>query len=169
MNNKNLVIVEMETISIFDFVKEGETVDEAENRANQHYVEGLERVKSLFQDSDDDKSRAYWKEQITAYEKKIQAGCQVIFFETFKKMQKEKLLSDKLTEITAEKFEDAFDVLPPLCWCTIDDVEMFCMSEMYSDTYTTQYAHDHRTGKYYCKMVDSADKSTWIHKLLRKC
>ena len=51
----------------------------------------------------------------------------------------------------------------------VNGVEMFCMSEMYSDTYTTQYAYDHRTGKYYCKMVDSEDTSTWIHTLLRKC
>lgn len=168
MSDKDLVIVEMETISIFDFVREDETEDEAKKRADRYYAEELEQVKALFQDSTDDKSREYWKEQITACEKKIQAGCQVITFDEFEKKQRKKLLSDKLTEITAEKFEDAFEVLPPLCWCTLDGVEMFCMSEMYSGTYTTQYAHDHRTGKYYSKMVDSEDKSTWIHNLLRK-
>ncbi len=132
-------------------------------------MEGLERVKYLFQDSADDKSREYWQNQITAYEDKIKAGCQVLSFDEFRRKQREKLISDELTDITAEDFEDAFDVLPPSDWCTIDGVEMFCMSERYIGTYTTQYAHDHKTDKYYCKMVDILDKSTWIHKILRKC
>ena len=52
-------------------------------------------------------------------------------------------------------------------WCTVEGVEMFCMSEMWTGTYTTQYAHDHRTGKYYSKMVDVTDRDTWINTYLR--
>lgn len=92
MSDKNLVIVEMETISVFDFVREDETVDEAKQRADQYYAESLEQVKALFQGSNDGKSRTYWKEQIMAYEKKIQAGCQVITFIEFEMMQRKKLL-----------------------------------------------------------------------------
>ena len=113
MNNKDLVIAEMATVSIFDFVKTGETIAAAKERANQYYMEGLERVKYLFQDSADDKSREYWQNQITAYEDKIKAGCQVLSFDEFRRKQREKLISDELTDITAEDFEDAFDVLPP--------------------------------------------------------
>ena len=87
----------------------------------------------------------------------------------FQKIERERILSGKLNRVTEQEYEDALNVLPPLYWCTVNGVEMFCMSEMYSDTYTTQYAYDHRTGKYYCKMVDSEDTSTWIHTLLRKC
>ncbi|MCI8404288.1 MAG: hypothetical protein HFG29_10780 [Eubacterium sp.] len=47
-------------------------------------------------------------------------------------------------------------------------LEVLSMPEMYSGTYTKQYAYDNQSGKYYSKMVDSEDKSTWIHKLLRK-
>ena len=89
--------------------------------------------------------------------------------EKFQKIERERILSGKLNRVTEQEYEDALNVLPPLYWCTVNGVEMFCMSEMYSDTYTTQYAYDHRTGKYYCKMVDSEDTSTWIHTLLRKC
>ena len=41
------------------------------------------------------------------------------------------------------------------------------MSEFYTSHYTHQYAKDRRTGKYYSKLVDYRDRSTWIHALLR--
>ena len=46
--------------------------------------------------------------------------------------------------------------------------EIRTVSYTHLDVYKRQ-AYDHRTGKYYCKMVDSEDTSTWIHTLLRKC
>ncbi|MGL5436016.1 MAG: hypothetical protein ACRDBO_11535, partial [Lachnospiraceae bacterium] len=71
-----------------------------------------------------------------------------------------------LKETTEEQFEEALNVLPPLKWCTIDGIEMFCMSEMYTATYTNQYAR--YEGKYYKKMVDVTDKSTWLNNYLKK-
>lgn len=88
--------------------------------------------------------------------------------EEFQAMEKSKLISGEPEEIAADKFNEMLDVLPPLRWCTIDGVEMFCMSEMYTGTYTNQYAHDKSSGKYYTKMVDACDKSTWINNYLRK-
>lgn len=75
------------------------------------------------------------------------------------------MLSGGVKETTEEIFSEMLNVLPPLYWCTIDGVEMFCMSEMYTGTFTNQYA---RVGeKYYTAMVDITDQSTWIHKLLK--
>ena len=68
-----------------------------------------------------------------------------------------------IKEVTEEQFNAALDVLPPLKWCTIDGIEMFCISEMTDGTYTTQYAHNEHNGKYYCATVDVMDKSTWIN------
>ena len=67
-----------------------------------------------------------------------------------------------IKEVTEEQFNDALDVLPPLKWCTIDGIEMFCISEMTDGTYTAQYART-PDGKYYCATVDVMDKSTWIN------
>ena len=43
---------------------------------------------------------------------------------------------------------------------------MFCTSEMLTGTYTTQYAA--YNGKYYSKIVDVTDESTWIYNCLTK-
>lgn len=87
-------------------------------------------------------------------------------FDEFQSMEREILLGDAPEEIDEETFNDQLNVLPPLKWCTIDGVEMFCMSEMYTGSYTSQYAHDLKTGKYWSKMVDVLDPDTWIHKAI---
>lgn len=82
--------------------------------------------------------------------------------------QRAHLLAGEPQEVTEEQFMEQLDVLPPLHWCTINGIEMFCMSEMWSGSYTTQYAYDRSTGKYYSKTVDSEDRSTWINTYLRE-
>ena len=91
----------------------------------------------------------------------------IIAFEEFKTAEKAHLTGGEPEEITAECFNEMFNILPPLKWCTLDGVEMFCISEMYTETYTNQYAYDKKSGKYYTKMVDICDKSTWINNYLK--
>lgn len=91
----------------------------------------------------------------------------VIAYAEYERMERERLLSDPLEEISEERYFDMLNVLPPLYMRQINGVEMFSTSEMYTGTYNTQYARDTRTGKYYAKMVDCADRSTWIHNILR--
>lgn len=158
------VIVNMATCSIYDFLFEGESVTNAKERGNRCYRETLERARGNYGDSDDD----YWKGVLKSYEEEARAGCEVMSYTAFMHHTKKHLLDGKLTEVTEEKFNDALNVLPPLHWTTRNGVEMFCMSEMYIYTLTTQYAHDHRTGKYYSAMVDVKDERTWICELLEK-
>ena len=40
------------------------------------------------------------------------------------------------------------------------------MSEMYTETYTKQYAYDSKNDRYYVKYVDVKDRSTWIDNIL---
>lgn len=94
------------------------------------------------------------------------ADYQAMTFADFLALEREKLLSDPPQEITESRYNEMLDILPPLAWTTHHDVEMFCMSEFYTGTYTTQYAHDQKTGKYYSKLVDYTDKTTWICNLL---
>ncbi len=162
--NYNITIVEMNTIQIFDFIYENETKEEAETRGNKYYIDELALVTSHLNNYGGD----YWKNQVEAITKKVQAGCKVMTYEEYKQLERNHLLSDKLQEIDADIFEEMLNVLPPIKWCTIGNVEMFCMSEMYTGTFTNQYAHDKHTNKYYRKLVDITDETTWINELLRK-
>lgn len=94
------------------------------------------------------------------------ANYQVMAFADFLALERERLLSGPPQEITEDKYNEMLDILPPLAWTEHHDVEMFCMSEFYTGPYTTQYAHDHKTEKYYSKLVDYTDKTTWICNLL---
>ncbi len=94
------------------------------------------------------------------------ADYQIMTFGDFLKLERDKILNEPLTEITAERFSEMLDILPPLAWTQHKGVEMFCMSEFYTGSYTAQYAHDHTTDKYYTKLVDYRDKTTWICEIL---
>ncbi len=160
----DLVIVEMDAINVFGFVNKNETKEEAKSRANKYYCDELELVKGHLKHYGGD----YWKSRVESIDKKISAGFKVMSFEDYEKAKREYLINRELTEITADEFEEMLCVLPPIFWVTYNNIEMFCMSEMYTGTYTNQYAHDRNTDKYYTKLVDSADKSTWICELLKE-
>jgi hypothetical protein len=93
---------------------------------------------------------------------------EVTTFENFYKKQREYFLNLPLREIDEEEFDEALNVLPPLKWCTRNNIEMFCCSEMYSGSFTEQYAHNKTNNIYYSKMVDCRDSETWIDKILLK-
>lgn len=73
-----------------------------------------------------------------------------------------------LEEITAACFDQALNTLPPVRWCRADAFdqkfnripETFVVSEMLDDTRTVQYAA--LDGRYFRKVVDLADRRTWI-------
>ena len=107
----------------------------------------------------------YWKRQA---ERHRAAKFEIMSGEEFTKRQREKLLAGEPLEVTAEDWHYSLNVLPPENWVQVDGVDEFCMSERLTAYYTTQYAHDLRSGKYYCKTVDMYDPKTWIHNYLRK-
>lgn len=88
---------------------------------------------------------------------------QIVKTTDFEIMLKKAILAKPIHEITKEQYHDALNLLPPVNWYRVGDFEMFCMSERITGSYTTQYAHDTLTGKYYLKTVDMDDPSTWIH------
>ena len=94
------------------------------------------------------------------------ATFEAMTFDEFLIRQKKHLLDKPMHEITEERFYEMLNVLPPLCWTQHKNVEIFCMSEFYTGSFTDQYAHDKNTGKFWCKLVDYTDKSTWIPELL---
>ena len=155
----DILAVNIKTYNVFDFLHDGETEDQLLQRAN----ESRERdIASWTRNYENYPDVDMYKDYLRAAK---EVEYQIMTWDEFQEGQKKHLLSDDLKEITEETWEEMLCVLPPYKWCTIDGVEMFCMSEMYTGTYTTQYARCN--GKYYCKMVDSTDQSTWIHNILR--
>ena len=158
----NILAVDISTFKTFDFLSKGESEKELLDRANEYKERDIARFKEIISDfKSQGKDTDYYEKRLAATE---QINYKIMTWDEFQSGQKKYLLSDDLKEITKEEYYKALNVLPPIQWCTIAGVEMFCLSEMYTDTYTTQYARCNE--KYYCKMVDTTDKETWIHNLL---
>ena len=90
-------------------------------------------------------------------------SAEVMTIEEYCQKDRDFYLSKPLKEISCGEFNDMLGMLPPLKWERKDsNFETFCMSEMTSGYYTSQYA---RLGdKYFTKVVDCVDRSTWITK-----
>ena len=132
-----------------------EALEETELRG----IEEIVRYESYIKDYPD--RAEHWESCKAVYEN---AKYEVMTYDEFSQHQRKHLLNGEVTEITEERFDEQLNVLPPLQWCMIEGVEMFCMSEMYIGTYTSQYA---KVGnKYYTAMVDVCDQDTWIHRRL---
>lgn len=145
---------------VYDFCTEKNSA-EAIAKAQLYAAETVARYESHIINYPD---RAdYWRNCKAEYEN---AKYEVMTFDEFLERQKAAMTSGEVTETTEEHFQEMLNILPPLKWCTIAGVQMFCMSEMYTGTYTNQYA---KVGdKYYTAMVDVYDQETWIHKRLPK-
>lgn len=155
--NMNILAVDIATMSTYDFLHDGETEEQLLNRANANKQKDI--------DSWTENYKKYPCEQFEQYLKSAKAkNYKVMTWEEFEKMQRDFYINVPLTEVTEKQFQDALNCLPPLKWCTIDGIEMFCMSEMWTGTYTTQYARIEN--KYYSKMVDCMNKNTWIYNFL---
>lgn len=138
-----------------------EKAEENRQQAENQRLQSIENYTRFI--TEHPENAEYWK---NCLEREKIGKFEIMTWEEFHKREREAILADPMVEITAEQFNDALDILPPLRWVKKGGIEMFCCREMWSDTYTTQYAHDHRHGKYYSKMVDVCDPSTWIDKIL---
>nr|WP_024835445.1 hypothetical protein [Clostridium sp. 12(A)] len=155
--NMDILAVDIKHLSTYDFLQDGETEEELLKRANDYRQNNIDSWNKNCKDYPCERFDQYLKE---AFNKEYR----VMTWSEFEQLQRDSYINQPLEETTEECYENALNVLPPLKWCAIDGVEMFCMSEMYTGTYTNQYAR--YKGKYYTKMVDIMDKTTWINNYL---
>ena len=161
MENREIIVADLNTLSVWNFAKDQKEAEEILNRANAQVKESIETWKRHIEDYPN-------REDFKTYLKQEECkNYQIMFYDDYAKAERNTMLSGKPKRITKARFFEMLEVLPPLKWCTIDGVEMFCISEMYSGSYTNQYALDKTTNKYYTKMVDCRDKTTWINTQLR--
>lgn len=159
MKNYDRVIVDTTGVRIYDFSNVGESDADALARVK------LQKTASVA--SWEEICKKYPSEQNSKYLETVKATeYRVMSYDEFEAFQKEQLLKRDPVEITEGEYNEMLDVLPPLAYVTRNGVTEFCMSEFYTGPFTTQYAHDKRTGKYYSKLVDYSDKSTWLDKIL---
>lgn len=134
-------------------------------RANLIYARELALYKKNhreYEHIDPATGREYWAERI---EKLSQTKMSVMTVSEFREKERSAYLSIPMREISAEEFDYFLNILPPAKWETRSGVEEFCMSEMLSGPFTSQYA---RAGdKYYTKYVDITDENTWIDQTLK--
>ena len=81
-------------------------------------------------------------------------------YEAYKAAERQEYLSRPLQELTEEKYREAFEVLPAEKYQHAGGMESFLMSEHWSGPYTEQYVA--YQGRYFTRMVDATDRSTWI-------
>lgn len=104
-----------------------------------------------------------WEKRAVEYDAMIES-LRLMTFSEFLEMERDYYISKPLEEVTEEDYHDAMNVLPPEWMGTMYGVHMFTMSEHWTGPYTSQYAR--HGGKYYRKMVDCSDRSTWIHNFI---
>lgn len=129
--NTNILAVNIKTMSVYDFLQDGESEAELLARANNYRQQQI--------NSWDKNRKEYPCEQYETYYKgALQAEYKILTWNEFAKLKKAYYITDDLAEITADRYDEMLNVLPPLKWCTINGVEMFCISEMTTGTYTSQ-------------------------------
>lgn len=103
-----------------------------------------------------------WNRGIRRAEETLSQGFEAVTHDEYYEREKKRIVTGEIHEITAEQYDYALNVLPPLNWVHNEKCSYFFMSERWTLSFTNQYYHDKETGKYYEKMVDLYDKSTWI-------
>lgn len=161
--NTERIVFSNKTFGNFDFLKDNEADEGAIARAVAFYTKELTHLSELVETFGGD----YWQKRVTETQALLDAGFSVLPFELWLEKKNKRYTDIPMQEISEEVYEEQLNVLPPICWCTIAGVTMFCMCEMYDGSITSQYARDNRTGKFYTKLVDIYDKNTWIHNVLR--
>ena len=159
--NMDILAVDTSTLTVYDFLGDGETEQELLQRAYNSNTRNIAHYEAIIAENPESNSVGFFTKQLENAKKR---EYKVVTWNEYITLKRKRYIDNgEITEVTAEQFNDALDVLPPLKWCTIDGIEMFCISEMTDGTYTSQYAHDKHNGKYYCATVDVMDKSTWIN------
>lgn len=159
--NMDILAVDTSTLTVYDFLGDGESEQELLKRAYNSNARNMTHYEAIIAEKPESDSDGFFTKQLENAKKR---EYKVITWNEYEALKRKRYIDNgEIKEVTEEQFNDALDVLPPLKWCTIDGIEMFCISEMTDGTYTSQYAHDKHNGKYYCATVDVMDKSTWIN------
>jgi hypothetical protein len=83
-----------------------------------------------------------------------------MLYDDYKQAERQFYLSRPLEEISEDRFNEAYEMLPPKAVRNADGVFSFLMLEHWSGPYTSQYTA--YQGKHFTRLVDASDRTTWI-------
>jgi len=160
MNGYDFIIVSKSRNDNFTVCKQND-VEKEIKRAAEYYSNQAETYRRYIVQYPD--NAEYWRKQLTVTEETLSQGFEAVTFDEYIAREKRRYITGEVKEITEQEYWNALECLPPLDFTRIDDeFEYFFMSERYTLSFTDQYLHDYNSGKYYVKMVDLCDKSTWM-------
>ena len=151
--------VDVKTMQVIYYIKEGETKEDLLRRTEEFRIKEIDQLKELLKTYNIDSFKSSLKEYEYAVYK-------VMTFDEFLVLQKKYYCNELPVEIKEEEYYSQMDVLPPILYSSINNIDMFCMSEFLTGTFTSQYARiklSDKKYKYYTKIVDVTDKKTWIY------
>ena len=151
--------VDVKTMQVIYYIKEGETKEDLLRRTEEFRIKEIDQLKELLKTYDID----IFKSSLNKYENAVY---KVMTFDEFFVLQKKYYCNELPVEIKEEEYYSQMDVLPPILYSSINNIDMFCMSEFLTGTFTSQYARiklSDKKYKYYTKIVDVTDKKTWIY------
>ena len=154
-------------VRVYDFTASSwrgpRTVEDVLTEARTQSADSIRRITQIIECGKYETDLEYWETQLKQEKARTFS---VMTYGAFLDLERETLLSSPMVEITKQDFNDALDALPPLGWHTRNGIEEFCCREMYTGTYTTQYAFDKTQNRYFSKMVDYTDPATWFSTIL---
>lgn len=150
-----LCVVDINSMSLYSFINSNEAAQEKLKDAIERKEKDIKSWESHVEKYSNNEHFINYLEQAKNKEYKIMT------YEEYLELEKSHYLNKPITEVTEEDFHDMLNVLPPLKWHTRNNIEMFCMSEFLTGSFTSQYLHDRNTNKYYHKTVDITDQATW--------
>ena len=160
-NNIELCIADINHMSIYSFSNSIEGAKEKLQQALDQQIKSINTWSGHCEKYPDTES---FKNYLTEAQNK---KYEIMTYKEYEQLEKDYYLNKPLTEITEDEFHEMLNVLPPLKWCTKNNIEMFCMSEMLTGSFTSQYLHDRDNNKFYHKTVDILDSTTWGYNFIQ--
>jgi hypothetical protein len=156
ITDQTKVIACLNTMSIWDFILDGKDEHVELERAIENKKQSIATWESHAKNYPDG------AEKFLAHaEHDRKTDYKIMAYVDFEVAKRTHYLSMPVSEITEDEFYEALNVLPPVNWVTINGVNEFCMSERLTGNFTGQYGRS--SGKFYHKIVEMYDKTTWIH------
>lgn len=160
-NNLEICVVDVEHISLYSFSNDMVGAEEKLQKALDQQIESINTWEKHCKTYNNRQDLVNYLTE--AQNKKYE----IMTFNEFLELQRNYYLNKPLTEITEDEFHEMLNVLPPLKWTTRNNIEMFCMSEMLTGSFTSQYLHDRDNNKFYHKTVDILDSTTWGYNFIQ--
>ena len=156
ITDQTKVIACLNTMSIWDFLFDGKDEQAELERAIENKKQSIETWEGHAKNYPDEA-----KKFLAYAEQDKKTDYKIMPYGDFEAAKRNHYLSRPVSEITEDEFHEALNVLPPVNWVTINGVNEFCMSERLTGNFTGQYGRSN--GKFYHKIVEMYDKTTWIH------